>query len=118
MADRARTGGAAAARPHYPRTLRARSNIPVVAIARRSRHLLLYIESRSPLWHYREDSRNAYWLAVAARLPDVLQAALVGGTVARLIATGTPLDAVTIADFGPERNGWTDVRLAPQWVRR
>jgi hypothetical protein len=103
---------------HYPRTLRQRTNIPVVGIARKNRHLLLSIESRSPFWTYYEYSRNDCWLAVGVEVPDLLQSALTGEALGRLINTGTPVDAVEITGFHRERACWTEVRLAPGWVRR
>lgn len=102
---------------YYPTLLRKVTGVPVVAISRRSMHLLMSIESNKPFWHYHERNRNRCTLVLAADIPSTLHAALIGRGSGQLAATSSCLGQIPITGFIDDDPCGTNALLRPAWLR-
>ena len=100
---------------HYPSLLRRKTGVPVVGVARASRHLLVEIESRHPHWRYRERTRNQCTLWIPATVPETLKIALVGRPARALVLTIDIIDDLKIGALADDGD-WTRVSLSPDWT--
>lgn len=103
---------------HHPRGLSRATGMVVRRLSRAHRNILLEIDM--PTYRYEEYSRNDCRLFCKARLPETIQAALIGRTVGALASFSTggfALADLPIEDFLPDYGPWTVLKVAPEWRR-
>jgi len=103
---------------HYARGLSRATGMAVRRLSRAHRNILLEIDM--PTYRYGEYSRNDCRLFCKARLPETIQAALIGKTVGEMASFSTggfALADLPIENFLPDYGPWMVVKVAPNWRR-
>lgn len=115
---RLRRGHEALLRPghHYTSLVRRVTGSPLQLIARRNRHLLIHIESRSPLWCYEERSRGECVFHLPKRFPATLSSAAAGRPFSALVGGLAYLADRPIVRIEPDGD-WTEVAVDAGWSK-
>ncbi|CAN5598082.1 hypothetical protein BH10PSE14_BH10PSE14_35200 [soil metagenome] len=103
---------------YYPRGLASATGMAVHRLSRAHRNILLKIDM--PTYRYEEHSRNDCRLFCKARLPETIQAALIGKTVSDMASFsigGFALADLPIENFLPDYGPWTVLKVTPEWRR-
>lgn len=100
------------------RHIRESSKIPLVQIRRKSRHILIEIDSKesTPVWMYREISPRHCRFTVRGRIPETILSILAGKRLESLASPITDgLSKCEIIDIIQAEYDWLDVSINPDW---
>lgn len=95
------------------------TDINVVSIARKSRHILVEIEQRksdTAWWQYREHSPRHCVFSCRGQLPATIEIALNGALLEKLVRPAIAMSGTTIESVGSTRDGWLEVGVTPSWI--
>ena len=95
------------------------TDINVVSIARKSRHILIEIEQRksdTAWWQYREHSPRRCVFSCRGQLPATIETALNGALLEKLVRPAIAMSSTTIESVGSTRDGWLEVDVTPAWI--
>jgi len=109
-------------RPPHPLigSIRKASGLNVVEIGRRHRRLVVAVEEfgrRERSWFYREITRHTCIFGCPGTAPEQKKSTLIGGPLAALADPHPALNAALILQIDDTSDGWSEVRLDPDWVK-
>lgn len=105
-------------RPAHPylARVRRRTEVPLMMVARRRRHLLIEIESRSPFWRYREHSRHDCQLLLRCEIPETVASGASGLQLGKLVA-GLPFLSNLVINTISSAGSLVEFKVEPNWNR-